>query len=163
MKKNQYLLILGAIALSAISFFAGTRYQLSKSTASQTAGRNGYGESQQFATGSQSGKQTTNGQNGAVPSGSAPGGMGQGGMLNGEITAKDDKSITIKTMDGSTKIIILADSTNYKKSTDASLSDLKVGETVNVIGTSNSDGSVTAKNVTVGANPEPIGQGQPNN
>ena len=161
MQKNQYLLILGAIALSAISFFAGTRYQLSKSVASNQFGsRDGSGTMQQAANGQKDSTSLPTGS--AAPSGMGAAGQG-GSAVSGEVTAKDDTSITIKTMDSSTKIIILADSTSYKQSVDASLSDLTVGETVNVSGTSNSDGSVTAKTVTIGVVADPIGQGRPNN
>ena len=65
----------------------------------------------------------------------------------GEIISQDDKSITVKLTDGSTKIVILSDSTIYSKTDATTKDDLKVGTQVGVFGTDNSDGSVTAQNV----------------
>jgi hypothetical protein len=61
----------------------------------------------------------------------------------------DDKSITVKEQDASTKIIILSDTTTFSKSADGSKGDLKTGITVAAFGTPNSDGSVTAQNVQI--------------
>jgi type II secretory pathway pseudopilin PulG len=65
----------------------------------------------------------------------------------GEIISQDDKGITVKESDGSSKIIIFTDSTTYSKTDTASKDDLKVGTQVGVFGTNNSDGSFTAQNV----------------
>ena len=74
--------------------------------------------------------------------------FGQGARpVNGEIISKDDKSITVKMQDGSSKIVLLTDKTTINKSAEGSKSDIKVGEIVAVFGTENSDGSVTAQNV----------------
>jgi hypothetical protein len=78
--------------------------------------------------------------------------VGQGARLGGrpvvgEIISQDDKSITVKMADGSTKIVILSDSTTYSKTDSASKEDLKIGTQVGVFGTDNSDGSITAQNV----------------
>ncbi len=67
--------------------------------------------------------------------------------VNGEITEKDDKSITVKAVDGSSKIVVLSDSTQINKADTAYKDDLKVGEKVAVFGTENPDGSVTAQNI----------------
>jgi hypothetical protein len=61
----------------------------------------------------------------------------------------DDKSITVKLQDGSTKIVILSDTTSFSTSSTGSKSDLKTGDTVAAFGTPNSDGSVTAQNVQI--------------
>ena len=53
-------------------------------------------------------------------------------------------------MDGSSKIVNLTSQTTISKTTTGSATDLKSGETVTAIGTTNSDGSVTAQNVLVG-------------
>ena len=63
----------------------------------------------------------------------------------------DDKAITLKLNDGSTKIVILSDSTAINQSTQAQKSDLVEGGQVTVIGTINSDGSVTAQDVQIGS------------
>ncbi|QQG47344.1 MAG: hypothetical protein HY044_04445 [Candidatus Woesebacteria bacterium] len=67
----------------------------------------------------------------------------------GQILSMDDKSITVKMQDGSSKIVILTDSTTITQSTTAAKSDLSNGKEVLVLGTTNSDGSVTATNVSI--------------
>lgn len=67
--------------------------------------------------------------------------------VRGQILNMDNNSLTVKLSDGSTRIVVLGGSTVYLKSTTASQSDLKTGDTVNVIGTQNSDGSVTAQDI----------------
>jgi hypothetical protein len=72
--------------------------------------------------------------------------------ISGEITAQDDKSLTVKTQDGSSKIVILSETTKVNKTSEGSKSDLKTGEQVMIIGTSNSDGSFNAQTVSIGGN-----------
>ncbi|KKR10982.1 MAG: hypothetical protein UT39_C0012G0004 [Candidatus Woesebacteria bacterium GW2011_GWA1_39_21] len=71
--------------------------------------------------------------------------------ISGQILSVDDKAITLKLNDGSTKIVILSDSTAINQSTQAQKSDLVEGGQVTVIGTINSDGSVTAQDVQIGS------------
>jgi len=128
MKQNLLVTVLvGVIALGA-GFgggYAFKNYQLSKMR-TQFAGRFG--------------------MNGAM-------GMGRGRMFGGgvlgSVIAQDDKSITVKMSDGSTKIVLLSGSTTYVKSSLATKSDISVGTTVSVFGMPNSDGSVTAQNIQI--------------
>ena len=48
---------------------------------------------------------------------------------------------------GSSKIIILTDSTAINKSAEGTREDFKTGEKIGVFGTENSDGSITAQNI----------------
>lgn len=77
--------------------------------------------------------------------------MGRGGIA-GSILSVDSNSITVKLIDGSTKIVFLGASTTYSNTVSATVSDVKTGENVLVTGTVNSDGSITAANVQL--NPE---------
>lgn len=65
----------------------------------------------------------------------------------GEIISQDDASITVKMEDGSSKIIILSNSTAVNKQASGSKSDLLIGENVMVVGSNNADGSITAQNI----------------
>jgi len=65
----------------------------------------------------------------------------------GEIINADEKSITVKSNDGSSKIILLSSKTQIAKASTAQSSDLKIGEKVSVFGQTNTDGSVSADNI----------------
>lgn len=117
-----------ALVVAAAAFFSGMKYQ-------------------QMKTGSVAFMRGAN-QMGARNGGGMMGGNRQGfGGVTGEITANDGKSMTVKTSDGSAKIVILSDSTTVSKTSDGATSDLTVGTKIAVFGPSNSDGSVTAQNV----------------
>ena len=133
MKKNMIILpIVVALIVGVIAFFGGMQYQKSQ--------RMTFGG--QFAG-------MGNGQRGMMFQGSRQGMQGIRPVM-GEIIGQDDKSITVKMQDGSTKIIILSDKTTINKASEGSKSDLKVGERVSIFGTQNADGSVTAQNVSLG-------------
>lgn len=70
-----------------------------------------------------------------------------GGITNGEVIGVDDKSITVKMPDGSSKIVLLSSTTTINKSAEGTVADVKTGEKVAVFGTSNSDGSLTAQSI----------------
>lgn len=129
--KNAKLIVPALITLligGGLGFFGGMKYQQSK-TPSRTF---------------QLGGNNPQGRNGMRF------GNGNGQAVRGQIISSDDKSITIKMQDGSTKIVILGSSTMIGKSTTGSITDLTKDENVIVFGTSNSDGSVTAQNIQIG-------------
>jgi len=78
-------------------------------------------------------------------------------MINGEIIAQDDQSVTIKLAEGSSKIILLSSETSINQATQATVSDLKVGEKVAIFGQTNNDGSTTAQSIQL----NPIQPNQP--
>jgi hypothetical protein len=86
----------------------------------------------------------------------APGGTGTptrgaGGFTGGSIVSKDTDSITIKTSDGNSKIVLFSSSTTISETKDTTTDALTVGEDVTVTGSANSDGSITATRITLGA------------
>lgn len=125
MKNANILAIVLLLVGLAAGFFGGMQYQ--KSQRSATFGQ----------AGNQTGQFTrrANGQNGA----NRP--------VAGDIISADEKSITVKLQDGSSKIVLVPDSAQINKAATATKSDLKTGERVAVFGTQNSDGSVTAQNI----------------
>jgi hypothetical protein len=121
MNKTYLITIILAVIVGAGGFFAGMKYQQSKSPRFSNFQGAGNGQFQQRTQGFR--------------------------LVNGEIISADDKSITVKLQDGSSKIILLSDTATISKSADATKADLKVGEKVAAFGTENSDGSVTAQNI----------------
>lgn len=77
------------------------------------------------------------------------GGGARGGVVSGSILSMDATSITVKLADGSTKIVLFSGTTTYENTVSAAQTDLKVGSEVVVIGSTNTDGSVTATSVQI--------------
>lgn len=138
MNKSLIISLILAVVLGAGGFFAGMKYQQSKTP----AGR--FGNVQGARTGAN--------RNGFRP-------------VDGDIISTGDNSITVKLSDGSTKIVILSGTTQINKAEKANKSDLTVGQKVAVFGITNSDGSLTAQNIQLNpiirspASPSPSPQG----
>jgi hypothetical protein len=110
--------------------------QYQKSQVSQVAGANG-ARGQFF-------QRFGNGQGGAGRFGN-----GANRPVIGQVVSVDSTGITVKMQDGSTKIVVLSGSTMINKTAAATKNDLTTGTSVAVFGTTNSDGSVTAQNVSI--------------
>ena len=67
--------------------------------------------------------------------------------IRGQILSGDANSITIKLADGSSKIVVFGTNTIITEAATASKSALMQGKQVTVMGTTNSDGSVTAADI----------------
>ena len=128
MKNNTVIVIITVLVIGAGTFFAGMKYQESR----RSAIRGQFG-------GNFAGRFGGQNQGAGNRSGFRP--------VAGEIINADDKSITVKLQDGSSKIILLSDKTEINKSEKASNTDLKAGVQVAVFGNENSDGSLTAQNI----------------
>ena len=158
MKNNNntvIMVVIGMVVLG-IGFFGGMQY--SNYQRSQLRSQFGAGAGGGFGGRMMSGQQGIGGNRMIGRGGARP--------VYGQIVSQDDKSITVKMNDGSSKIVILSVKTSINKASEATKDDLKTGDTVAVFGTENSDGSVTAQNVqlnpvmrgfqgTPGASPSP--------
>ena len=138
MKNTTIIMILLCVVFGAGGFFAGMKYQGSKSSSAggQFAGR---------FTG-QGGQGRTSG------TGSRAGGVRP---ITGSILSADQNSITVKLQDGSSSIVLLSSKTTINKAASASAADLTVGSRVSAFGTANADGSMTATSVQI----NPMGGG----
>ncbi len=74
---------------------------------------------------------------------------GTGRPLSGVIAAKDSGSITVNTNDGSSHVVLITPTTDISKSVSGSMSDISIGSVVIVSGTTNSDGSISAKRIQI--------------
>ncbi|MBI4778910.1 hypothetical protein HY797_00465 [Candidatus Falkowbacteria bacterium] len=131
--RNKILIgfIIAVIVVGVGSFYGGMLYGKGKSGVKNSA----FNQRQGFGP---------NGVGGQARAGSRADG---GGFITGDIIAKDDKSITVKSADGGSKIIFLSDSAQIMKSVGGSTADLENGKNVMVTGSTNSDGSLTAQSI----------------
>lgn len=126
MKNSMIITIIVVLMVGGAAFFGGMKYQETK------ASSNFRGQFQGNRQGSGNGQGRLGNMAGAVV---------------GEIISQDDKSITVKLDDGSSKIVLLSNNVTVSKTDTGSKSDLKIGGKVGVFGTTNSDGTVTAQNI----------------
>jgi hypothetical protein len=132
MKTEQIVLtIVGAVVIAGGAFYGGMQYQISqgRQTYAGFAGGNG-------------------GQFGGGRTGGANG-MMRTRPVFGSIISQDAESFTVKLQDGSSKIVLVDDKTTYNKTTVAHQSDMTTGEMISVVGTTNTDGSITAQSVSL--------------
>ncbi len=137
MNKNQK--IIGGIVAVVVAvglFYGGVKYGEARGIrpGMGQAQFNRQGGAQAFRSGGQNGGQRN---------------MMRGNIVFGKILSKDDKSITIESMSGGSRIVLTAESMKVLKSVAGTLEDVQVGATVSVEGTANPDGSLTAQTVQV--------------
>lgn len=75
------------------------------------------------------------------------GGTTGGGATAGQIVSENGQTITLQLRSGSSENVFVSTTTAVMKTTSGSLSDLAVGDNVTVIGTTNTDGSITAESI----------------
>lgn len=115
-----------AVVVAIISFYGGMKY----------VQQNSAGARQQFSQ--QARSQRTGGFQ-AV----------EGGLITGQVSSKDSQSITVKTRDGSSRIVFYSSSTAVNKQVAGSTNDISPGTEVMVGGMQNSDGSFTAQSIQI--------------
>ena len=125
MKNNLLITVIVSLLVGGVAFYGGMKHQQSKLP--NFGGRIADGQ---------------RGVNNTRPSGLR--------TIMGEVISKDDQSITVKLNDGSSKIVILSETTQINKASEAAIEDLVEGETISAFGTENSDGSITAQNIQMG-------------
>ncbi|MBU1017330.1 hypothetical protein KJ678_04185 [Patescibacteria group bacterium] len=129
-KNNVIITILAIVLVGGLGFYAGSQYQ--KSQRGNLAGR----MNREFAP-----------QQGGT---ARQGNTAMSRPVSGEITSMDNESVTVKMQDGSSKLIIISDSTKINKMSEGTKSDLVNGIQVTALGEQNSDGSITAQSVSIG-------------
>jgi uncharacterized protein YneF (UPF0154 family) len=135
MKKNLFVFLLLLVIVLVGGFFGGIKYGESQALKNLTPEKMREVFQQrggQFFAQNQSQRQRA-GQN----------------FLSGQVISKDEKSLTVKLPDGSTKIIFLSQSTQVLKSAEGSIDDVQVGKEILVAGNQNTDGSLTARTIQV--------------
>jgi len=118
--------IIIAIVLISISFYGGLKYSQIKSP---TFDKASFGQrSPQLGGNNVLGSNRT-----------------MGGMVSGEILSIDDKSLTVKSQDGGSRLVFLSASTTVSKMTSGNIGDLIVGSNISINGSSNTDNSINAQ------------------
>lgn len=136
MVKKVLLIVIAVIVAGGLGFYGGTKYGQSNREVRVPSG-------------------FQNLQAGNLGDGiRRSGGTQNGGFATGEIISKDDKSMTLKTQNGGSKIVFFSESTQVAKSVPGTPADLVEGEEVTVTGSANSDGSITAQSVQIRTAPK---------
>ena len=146
-KQNEIIIAtLTVLVVAGIAFYGGLIYQKN------------YGKinPQNFSHDRQNGNSNRQGRAGGGAM--IPGGPNRdGSFISGEVLSKDDKSITVKTRDGGSKIIYFSGSTTVGKTVDGSANDLNTGIQIMATGKTGADGSLAADNIQIRPN-EPVRQ-----
>jgi hypothetical protein len=131
MSKNAIVSsIIIAIVLVGVSFYGGLKY--------------GQGKSPTFDRASFGQRSPQLGGNNILG-----GNRTMGGMVSGEILSIDDKSLTVKSQDGGSRLIFLSASTTISKMASGNIGDLIIGSGISVNGSSNTDNSINAQMIQV--------------
>lgn len=142
--KNYVIIGVIVVVVAAGAFFGGYKFgQGQSSSKTNLPGQGQFGQAGQ--------RNRVNGAAGAR--------LGNGGgFVNGIVIAKDDKSITVKSSDGGSKLIFISNTTSVGKFVAGAQTDLEVGKNVMINGSANTDGSITAQSIQI----RPIDSAGPN-
>ena len=149
-KKIIIAVIASVIIAGGGGFYGGMKFAQSKPPSLNFINAQGGGQRQQQG-----------GAQGTVRN--RPGGAQGGGFISGTVLGKDDKSITVKLRDNSTKIVFYSGSTSVGKAVAGTAGDLADGQQVTVAGTANPDGSITAQQIQIRPEQAPLPGGAQGN
>jgi hypothetical protein len=122
-------IIIGAVLVALVFFYAGLKYSQTQSPTASSTTRAAFV--------------------GRAGAGRGGAGAGFAGGVAGTILSVDPEGITVATTGGGSKIIFVASSTTYMKTSAGTPSDAAVGDNVVVSGSANPDGSITARSIDV--------------
>lgn len=91
------------------------------------------------------------GGTGGGPGGAGGAGFAGGGFTSGAIVSINGTTMVVKAQDGTQKTVTVSGTTRVSKTTTTTLSALKAGQTVTVIGAAGSNGDIAATSVSEGA------------
>ena len=132
MSKNKIVLAVVVVVLIAgVAFYSGMKY--GQSNSNKAWGNMGQRNGVQVNNSAQ--KSGANRQ--------------LGGTVVGEVLAVDTNRITVKSLDGGSRIVFLSASTTISKMGAGTVKDLAVGTNVSINGASNPDNSVNAQIVQI--------------
>lgn len=127
---NAKVTIIIGLILIAVAFYGGLKYGQNR----QSSGNN---IRQMAAAGQFAGRTARAG----------------GGLTAGTILSLDAKSLTLRLRAGGSKIVLFSTSTEVQKTTQGGVSDLTIGDSISVSGSTNADGSITASSIQLRPNP----------
>ncbi len=135
MKRNHYIGFgIALVIVGGCAFYAGTSYA----------------KNQVPSRGQFNATFTAGGAGGAAGFTTRGGARGVGGFTAGQIISASDGSISIKQQNGSsTQIVLISPTTQILKSAMGTKADLTTGTEVTIMGSANSDGSMTATSIQI--------------
>ncbi len=136
MKNILLPIIITAISAGGLGFFAGTKYQASK-TPSTPQLRQFTGPNGQTPRGNFNFRQSATSLSGAS-------------MIRGQILSIEGDTVTIALPDGGSQLILVSETTTITTASEGTVGDLKPEDSIMVFGESNDDGSVTAETISTG-------------
>lgn len=138
-----------AIGVGALAFFGGMQYQKSQRgsnfTGQMAGGNRGFNPRMNEGVQGNGGNQ--------MPGGTKENGFQAKKPVSGEIVSIDKNTITVKTQDGSSKIITYSDQIKVNKISEGTISDLKTGVQITVAGEESTSGIVNAQSISIGSVP----------
>ena len=136
--KKVLAIIIALIVVGSGAFYGGIKYQESKNSSGNFSRQN-------FQNLSEEQRQQISERDIRDNLGQSVNRGADQNLFSGEVITKDEESLTLKMIDGGSKIIFFSDSTEISKTTDGSIDEIEIGKQIMISGEQNSDGSYTAK------------------